>query len=302
MTNVSLQKSFQPKEGKEVAVVVTGEVILHNEEDYGQPLVATTRLLTATGIMFRLKDRVVVPAKGTVTAAVYADQPGKESEIGPSQFTIPGLSVDKQKVIYATSDKAMVGGVTRVGILGQSDWQEATQELQADLEKAGKEKLSVLHPDLTVAYKLVDLNVTSKQKVGEETSGFTLAGTAKLVGVFYNNEEVKTLATKELNKRLVSDNEVLAVDEGGVAVVISDYNTASSTAAAELSASGRVSLNSESRQLDKSLFYGKNKDEVRRYLLSLDHVQGVEIKFTPAWMRTVPAIADHVSVIVKLTE
>ena len=50
-----------------------------------------------------------------------------------------------------------------------------------------------------------------------------------------------------------------------------------------------------------SKFFGKNKDEVRRYVLSLDNVYSVDIKYSPAWMQTVPHVADHVSVVIKNT-
>ena len=58
-------------------------------------------------------------------------------------------------------------------------------------------------------------------------------------------------------------------------------------------------LNPESKQLDKSMFFGKTKDEVRRYLLKLDHVRSVDIKFSPGWIRTVPYVNEHVEVMVK---
>lgn len=302
VASVSLQKTFQPKEGREEPAVAIGKVILYNKADYNQPLVATTRLLTPEGILFRLKDRVVVPALGNIEAEVYADQAGKESEIGPSSFIIPGLSEDKQKLIYAISEKSMTGGWRRVGILGESDWQNANDEFKTELEKIGKEKLSKLHPDLLAVYKLNNLQVTSDKQVGDETGGFTLTGSAEIVGVFYQNDEVKSLADSELRKRLVSDNEILSVNDEAMSLVLNSYDASSTIAQAEVVASGLVSLNPESKQLAKTMFFGKNKEEIRRYLLSLDHVQGVEIKFSPAWMLTVPPVADHVSVVVKSVE
>ncbi len=299
---VSLEKTFQPQAGREEPAVATGRVTLHNEEDYNQPLVATTRLLTAEGILFRLKERAAVPAKGTAVAEVYADKAGKESEIGPSRFTIPGLSADKQAVIYATSEKPMAGGWKKIGILGESDWQKGEKELLAEIEKIGKEKLTALQPDFSAVYKLIDPEITSKQKIGEEAGEFTLSGQATVVGVFYNSVEVKNLMAKELNKRVVSEDELLTIDNPEPTVNLESYEASSTIAIVNVSASGLVSLNPESGQFAKSLFFGKNKEEVRRYLLSLDHVQGVEVKFTPAWMRSVPPVPEHVSVVVKMTE
>ncbi len=65
---------------------------------------------------------------------------------------------------------------------------------------------------------------------------------------------------------------------------------------------GVVTLNPESKQLDKTVFFGKSAVEIRRYLLPIQHIQNVDIEFRPVWMRTVPPIADHVNVIIKEVE
>lgn len=302
ITSVSLRKSFQPGAGREEPDVAVGKVILHNEDNFNQPLVATTRLLTADGILFRLKERVVVPAKGTLAAEVYADKAGKESEIGPSRFTIPGLNKDRQSIVYATSDKPMAGGWKKIGILGENDWQNAEKEMLSALEQAGKEKLAVLHPDLAAVYKLLNSEIKSEQKIGDETGEFILSGKAAVVGIFYDAEEMKNLISKELNKRVVSEDELLTVDNPEPSVNLESYDVSSTVAVVNVAGSGLVSLNPESKQLAKSMFFNKNKEEVRRYLLSLDHVQGVEVKFTPAWMGSVPPVPEHVSVVVKSVE
>ena len=96
-------------------------------------MVATTRLLTSEGVLFRLKDRVNVPAGGEIEVEVYADQSGIASEIGPSQFTIPGLRTDLQKLIYAVSKESMKGGIKKTGVLSVDDWSRA-QEMQEKLK------------------------------------------------------------------------------------------------------------------------------------------------------------------------
>ncbi len=77
------------------------------------------------------------------------------------------------------------------------------------------------------------------------------------------------------------------------------YNASSTAAVVNVFGSGLVTLNPESKLLAKTVFFGKSRDEVRRYLLSLDYVNGVEVKFSPAWMLSVPSIAENVSVIIK---
>lgn len=300
--SVELKKVFKPESTKEIGAVAMGIVTLYNETETDQALVATTRLLSSEGVLFRLKNRVAVPAKGKVEAEVYADKEGRESEIGPVKFTIPGLNEAKQKAIYAKSEKPMVGGVRAIGIVTEEDLKMAEKELAADLKKVGAEKLSVLHPELNAVYEIVKQEISADKEAGNDAEEFTLSGKAEVVGVFYNQTEAEKLAARELAKRVVSEAEVLIQNELRTTVALVDYNLENKTANLKISGVGAASLNPESQQLQKLIFFGKTKDEVRRYLLSLDHVRGVELKFTPAWIRTVPQVADHVSVVVKNIE
>src|SRR5690606_9666825 len=83
-----------PATGKQTEnVTVGGTVTVINNSSRNQPLVATTRLLSPNGELFRIRNTVQVPARSTVeNVEVYADQPSPEMEIGPTKFTIPGLS------------------------------------------------------------------------------------------------------------------------------------------------------------------------------------------------------------------
>lgn len=300
--DIELNKKYNPTGTREELDVATGFVTLHNETEYNQPLVATTRLLTPDGILFRLENRVSVPAGGTAEAEVYADKEGKSGNIGPvEKFTIPGLREETQKVIYASSDSVMTGGVKVLGVLSTDDLKKAETDMLATLEKKARTELEKLHPDMDMAYALVESSAETEAKIGEEVAGFELIGKAVVVGVFYNDEDLSDEAQELLNKRKVTEAEDVE-DDCDYSVTLDNYDLEEGGAVLKLFVSGEVRLNPESAQVDKMIFYGKTKDEIRRYLLSLDHVHGVEIKFKPAWMHTVPHVAEHVQVIVKDVE
>ena len=90
-------EKYSPTGNKSTDTIAAGMLILYNKTNAAQTLVKTTRLITASGILFRLSDRVTVPAMGQIEAKVYADQAGAGSEIGPSQFTIPGLALETNR-------------------------------------------------------------------------------------------------------------------------------------------------------------------------------------------------------------
>lgn len=299
---VSLTKTFKPAATREEDSLATGVVTLINDSSISQPLVATTRLLTADGVLFRMQKGVTVPANGKIDVEVYADKTGKTSEIGPSKFTIPGLGEARQKVVYAESTAAMVGGITKLGIIGSEDLKEAEDELKVDLQKEGEAKLLALHSDMKAVYSLLNLNIKADKEVGAVAEEFVLTGEATVIAVFYDGVQVSDLVKQELQKKIISEVEILAVGEAEPQVSLEEYNQETGRAVIKAASTGLVELNPESSQLQKIIFFGKTRDEIRRYLLSLDHVNGVEIKFSPAWMGTVPHVAEHVNVVVKKVE
>ncbi len=123
------RQTFQVSGGKAGEAQATGEITIINNYSKAQPLVATTRFLTPNGILFRLSKRVDVPAGGRVKAEVYADQPGKQGEIGPTRFTIPGLWPGLQDKIYAESSEPMIGGVKEIKSVTQEDIDKGVKEL-----------------------------------------------------------------------------------------------------------------------------------------------------------------------------
>ncbi len=298
--HVTATKEFSPTGNREEDAIAAGVVILHNETNVDQPLVATTRLLSVDNVLFRLEERVLVPANGTVTAAAYADQEGISGNIGPTQFTIPGLHAAKQKQIFAKSDGRMTGGVKTIGVLSSSDVKKAKKALLAELLTEGKAQFAVEDLDEQgIVYDIAEEFISVDKEIGEEVSSYTLTGSASVVAVRYSLDEVHTLAQDILLSRAIDDAEHIQPSDASPTVVLAEYDIATASAYLDVTYTGLATINPESKQLEKSVFYGKTKDEVRRYLLSLDHVYGVDVQFRPAWTQTVPHVAEHVSIVVK---
>lgn len=298
---VSETATFQPTGTREEPAIATGTVKIHNETNGAQALVRTTRLLSESGVLFRLDQRVLVPAGGTVEAEVYADQLGAAGNIGSTRFTIPGLRADKQKEIYAASAQAMTGGTRAIGVVSQEDLEAAEKQLLARLVETGKKQLTGAGEKNGV-FTVVQSAFEREIEIGAEVSDFALTGQATIAGVFFAAADAQAIAREQLLKRAVDDTEVIEESAAPPVVTIAAADLEAGTATLEVAQGGTALLNPESKQLEKSIFFGKNKDEVRRYVLKLDHVNGVEVKFRPAWARTVPAVAEQVTVVVKQIE
>ncbi|HYF29260.1 MAG TPA: hypothetical protein VEA36_02755 [Candidatus Paceibacterota bacterium] len=93
-----------------------GTIIVQNMQDAPQALIKNTRFETPEGLIFRIRDSITVPAArngepGTLSVTVYADEAGERYNVGPTTFTLPGLSgSDTFSKVNARSMEAMKGG------------------------------------------------------------------------------------------------------------------------------------------------------------------------------------------------
>jgi len=296
---VHMDQRFEPSGTKQESGVATGQVTIKNDRAVPQSLVATTRLITPDGILFRLKENVRVPANGSVEAEVYADQEGRTGNIGPSTFTIPGLSADLRTQVYAESRSQMTGGVKNIGVISDSDIEKASKIMLQQLVEKGRTELGNKYPDMEVLYTSSGDEIAADATVGTEVSEFILSATTTILGIFYNQAELKQIASNLLMQKAEGENESIKPGDVDPTVALLEYHEENGTVDVEVVYSGVATLNLESAELAKEAFYGKTRDDVRRQLLRLDHVKSVDVTFSPAWVRKVPHVEDHVTVVIK---
>jgi type IV pilus assembly protein PilM len=91
-----------------------GSIMVVNGAGRAFTFVATTRFLSADGALFRMRRNADIAASGETAVEVYADVAGPGGNIGPTTFTIPGLSPAMQQQVTGRSDQPMQGGSTGV--------------------------------------------------------------------------------------------------------------------------------------------------------------------------------------------
>ncbi len=302
-TIVEYSKVFSPEGTRTEDASAVGEVILVNESDIPQSLIATTRVLSKEGVLFRLTNGVTVPAAGSIKAEVYADVKGVSGNIAPTTFSIPGLSADKQKVIYAKSENPMSGGVRTFGVVAVADVTKAEKIMLEEMKAKGSKTLeSAADEGMTGVFDVVQYTFEPIAEVGKEVDSFTLKGKATVVGVWYDAAKAKTYAEEVLKKRVVDNSEILSSMEPEPSITLGEYDLLGSTAQLTITHRGLVNIDENSAELQKVNFFGKSEDEVKRYVMSLKHVEGVEMVFKPLWNRSVPRVADNVEVIIREVE
>jgi len=126
-----------------------------------QKLVAQTRFETKDGKIFRVQNPVIIPGAkmsgaklipSSIKAEVISDAAGKEYQIGPSYFTIPGFKGSpKYAGFYAESTESMIS------ILNSST--AKSQEIEKTKEDLKNELASELKNDTLNTFKDSDLKL-----------------------------------------------------------------------------------------------------------------------------------------------
>jgi len=292
---------------KEVLDKSGGEVTIINESTRNQPLVATTRLLSSGGVLFRLDKGVTVPAGGSVTAIVHADQEGTTGDIGPDKFTIPGLATALQSQIYAESTTAMSGGKRMVGMISQSDLDNAFAQVYNELVASAKEQMKV---GVSLAYigEVYSITTNKKEtadKVGEEKDSVTVTMAITVDAAFFDAKGTNDLLSNKLYENLEDGftfpEEKLVIDAAGYTqpkgtFVLTGVNTVTSTATIRINDSKDSIVSTSHPFLQPEVFAKKTSDEIKNYLISASLASDVSVINFPPWNKHVTSMVDHITV------
>ena len=211
----------------------TGSATIVNTTSKSYTFVATTRLLSKDGVLFRMKSASPIPANGSVEVVVAADQPGPEGDIGPSTFTIPGLPPDLQKVITAKSDKPMSGGSGTVKAVAGVDIVAAKNQLTERLKKEALDNFGAMLAD---GEKLHDDLVTSKEiaaswpKSGTLGSTFNASVTLRFRALLVPVKDLAPLLAKNLAEAMPQGMNAADFSLGDPLYTVQAYDEAAETA------------------------------------------------------------------------
>ncbi len=150
---------------KNQSIAAAGRVVLYNAYSTAPyKLVKSTRLAAPDGKIYRLNAAATIPGytkpagtilPGSIEVAVTAAEPGEKYNIGPSDFTVPGLSGTPQySKVYARSASAMAGGMTGfVYSVPQDAANAALGTLREKLKTSLYQKAKVQVPDGYLFYE-----------------------------------------------------------------------------------------------------------------------------------------------------
>lgn len=292
-----------------------GVVVLYNNYSTDtQSLVATTRLETADGKIFRLQSGVTVPAMttingkqepGAIEAPVIADQAGAEYNIDATTFTIPGFKGGpKYDKFSAQSAKKMTGGgssgVSDVTVVAKVDLDTALREAK---EKAKEAFLNEIRNELTAEEKILDDQIDIAPLVspdlpvaGTVANAFDYSGSFKLRAFVFSEKAVKEQMQGASEKNIQG----MLFHPISSSVTYSDSLTNFSQGTVRIKAHALVTMESDiDKEKLQGMLLGKNESGIKQVLEDFPEIKNIQVLFHPQWfVSSIPSSLKRVSIVI----
>ncbi|OGL87890.1 hypothetical protein A3I42_03880 [Candidatus Uhrbacteria bacterium RIFCSPLOWO2_02_FULL_49_11] len=271
-----------------------GSVTVINTYDRNQPLVATTRLLSPEGVLFRITDTVTVPAGGETEVEARADIPGKEGEAHPTRFTIPGLRQELQDKIYAVSKTPMTGGERRISAITEADIEKARTAL-ARVSADALQQLKWENENNDTFISFEQLNEKVMTPVGEEAQNARIQGMYRITTVRVDPEILATQLQEKIPSR---QDSALAITSLNPIELSVDRLTADG-AVVSVTQRGTATILLSSQGIDKKRLTGEKASVARQILQSIPDVSEAQITLRPKFLPYLPFLSDHITITVQ---
>lgn len=295
----------------EVEEYAMGLVTVYNEYSASPVrLIKNTRFETPSGLIFRIRDSIVIPGKrtagpGTMTVTVYADAPGEKYNISAvDKLTLPGLKGgDMFTKVYAKSAHAFQGGfIGSKPKIADSDLKVAQAKLRGELEeKAHAGALAASQPGTVVFPQLLMITFESQTpKEGTDGSAIVRERAVAKIPVFSEDLFAKVLAvavradvqnaTVHLDK--TSGIHIRSISSAGVP----EYGT--SPIDFLVSGSALIIWDVDTKALGDAL-RGRAKSSFQNVISTFPSIETADAFIRPFWRSTFPDDASAIVFVVN---
>lgn len=303
LIDLEQEKTFNATGEKNLGEDVAGKVKIINNYNKNQPLVASTRLLTPDGKLFRIKDTVNVPANGSIEAEIYADKPGAEMATGPTRFTIPGLWAGLQDKIFAESSEAIEYKQKIQKYVLEADIENGVKELKEGLLTLASSQAGPTFENQydQVLYEIDDNSVVAEvgAKAEEEVDQFTIKIKAKVVAVAFGDEAVEKIAKQKLISDLAEGRELAEFNEDKIAYGLNSFDVENGAAAINVDFEGTAIPKGEVGVVDKQKLVGLSAEQLNGYLAGLPTIASFQVEFQPSFIKRTPNLIDRIEIVIQ---
>lgn len=277
-------------EQKEVSTTASGKIVMYNDQATSQKLIATTRLETPGGLIFRLDNTITIPARkivsgksvpGSIDASIHADKPGNKYNVGFNDFNVVAFKDDpRYNVIYGRSKTSIGGGnLGKVAILSQDEAAAAKKQIEDDLVKRILTSANAQVPEnfilLPDGYE-ISFSDLPQETIGEKVK---VKEKATFKGYIFDKAKLAAYLGKLKNYSIESASPISINTEN---MKISSVEESGSTLKFHMDGKVHIAYTLDIETLKKDL-KGKSKAEALKVLEGYPAIEKAKIVTFPLW-------------------
>jgi hypothetical protein len=306
-------QDFDATGSKDGGAKATGQAVIYNEfSGENQPLVATTRLETDEGKIFRITKGVVIPGMtkvgnetkpGAIQVDVAADQPGDSYNIDATSFKIPGFKdiPAKYEKFYAKSSGSMTGGSSGAAkVVTAQDIASAKERLAVDAKKTAIAELkSSLSSDRKIFDDAVQVevqNISVSENAGAEKEKVAVTAKVQASALSFQEADVKKLMKDNLMQTGANESEIFF--DSPITYVLADSNIGQKKLNFQAKTEAKIGAGLDLENFKKGIL-GKTAEDVQAYAKNFPAIQKIDITFWPFFVNQIPMREGRVIVEVK---
>lgn len=306
-----------PATGKEIIEDrARGTVKIYNSfSSSPQSLVATTRFLTDSGVLYRLPKGIVVPgakieegkiAPQFIETELVADIAGEGGNLGNEvTLKIPGFRGDPKKYdgFYAVAEKGFVGGFKgEVKVVAREDLRAAEEKITKRVyDETMREIMAGIPSEFKLVEALREIQITniSTPKEKSRHDEFTAEAEARGRTVVFRERELMSL----LHLLLIGDDKTREFVEGSEVlnyqVLTVDYEKGRAT----VSLRGSIKTKAIIPEGElRALAVAKKEGSLIELLKGRPELSSFRISFFPPWISKAPADENKIRIFVEAPE
>lgn len=306
----SAYKTFKSTGQKEIKEKARGKVTVYNSySSDSQILDKGSRLRSSSGLMYLTLAGIEIPGakveggetiSGSHEVQIESEEAGSEYNLGPTKFTIPSLSSEMQKAIWAENKEKISGGKSeKINVVTARDIQDAQSSQVAELlERAKKELRAKISKGerfqeeaINKEVQVLDLSAGEGSEVGE----FRMKVKVRMETLVFREKDIETLVEGVLENLIPKEKYVLDQASEGLSYEVAGFDPATYNLRLKVHIQKTVAWKINKKKIKEALL-GKDTEEVKGYLAKNPHIKEVEVSFWPIWVKSVPYIEKKISI------
>ena len=308
--NKTVSVDFQATARQNLQQKAQGKVQIYNSYSSSpQKLIASTRFLTGSGIMFRLASTIIVPGAKiqdgkivpqSIGATLVADQPGVAFNVtGETKLNIPGFKdTPKYATFYAVAPDGLAGGFQGEAMVVSKDdlknaqlaaTKQVYDQLKDDMDKKIPADFKLLDGLRTIQITKVDLPI-----VGSKADMFTVTAYATgRVLVFREADSISL--TKDL---LLADQQSKEYVDGSARLNYEVKNTDFDKGKSVVAITGNIKIRDTVSEQDLAdNLKGLKEGSMIEFLKSRPDLSDFSLSFFPPWVSSAPSDPQKINFI-----